>query len=119
VLNLVFEAFNRISLEVHHCRFNSNRGNLAIQSFLHCHPFVLASLIDALMFAACIEAFFAMVRRHGKRTALAREEKKKRERGESSTSLNRPGPHAPKRQRGEEQRVRVSGPGSLFLSLLI
>jgi hypothetical protein len=60
-----------------------------------------------------------MVRRHGKSTALAREEKKKRERGESSAGLDGLGSHAPKRQRGEEQRVRVSGPGSPSLLSLI
>jgi hypothetical protein len=53
-----------------------------------------------------------MVRRLGKSTALAREEKKKRERGESSAGLDGFGSHAPKHQRGKEQRVRVSGPGS-------
>jgi hypothetical protein len=45
-------------LEVHHCCFNSNRGNLVVQSFLHCHPFVLTSLIDALMFATYLEASY-------------------------------------------------------------
>jgi hypothetical protein len=40
-----------------------------------------------------------MVRRHGKSTALAREKKKKRERGESSAVLDGLGSHAPKRQR--------------------
>jgi hypothetical protein len=60
-----------------------------------------------------------MVRRHGKSTALAREEKKKRERGESSAGLDGFGSHAPKRQRGKEQRVRVSGPGSPSLLSLI
>jgi hypothetical protein len=60
-----------------------------------------------------------MVRRHGKSTALAREKKKKRERGESSAVLDGLGSHAPKRQREGEQRVRVSGPGSPSLLFLI
>jgi hypothetical protein len=42
-----------------------------------------------------------MVRRHGKKLASAREEKKKRERGESSTGLDEPGSCAPKRMREE------------------
>jgi hypothetical protein len=36
-----------------------------------------------------------MVRRHGKKTAIAREEKKKRERGESSTGLGKHGESRP------------------------
>jgi hypothetical protein len=56
VLNLVFEALNRISLEVYHRCFNSNRGNLVVQLFLHCYPFVLTSLIEALMLVICLEA---------------------------------------------------------------
>jgi hypothetical protein len=60
-----------------------------------------------------------MVRRHRKKTVIAREEKKKRERGENSTGLDGPGSRAPKRQRGEEQRVRAPGPGSPSLSSLI
>jgi hypothetical protein len=46
-----------------------------------------------------------MVRRHGKKQAYAREEKKekkeKRERGECSTKIGGLGLHAPKRRRGE------------------
>jgi hypothetical protein len=53
-----------------------------------------------------------MVRRHGKNLASAREEKKKRERGENSTGLDEPGSYAPKRMREERQRVRASRPGS-------
>jgi hypothetical protein len=53
-----------------------------------------------------------MVRRHGKRTALAREEKKKREQGESSTGLDEPSSCAPKRMKEEGQRIRASRPGS-------
>jgi hypothetical protein len=53
-----------------------------------------------------------MVRRHGRKLASAREEKKKRERGESSTRLDKPGCCAPKRMREEEQRVRASRSGS-------
>jgi hypothetical protein len=56
VLNLVFEALNCISLEVHHRCFNSNRDNLIVQFFLHCYPLVLTSLIEALMLATCLEA---------------------------------------------------------------
>jgi hypothetical protein len=44
--------------------------------------------------------------------ASAREEKKKREQGESSTRLDEPDSCAPKRMREEGQRVRASRPGS-------
>jgi hypothetical protein len=44
-----------------------------------------------------------MVRRHGKRTTLVCEEKKKRERGECSTEMDQLGLNAPKRKRGEWQ----------------
>jgi hypothetical protein len=57
-----------------------------------------------------------MVRRHGKKQAYAREEKKekkeKRERGECSTKIGGLGLHAPKRRRGEGQRVETPTPGS-------
>jgi hypothetical protein len=43
-----------------------------------------------------------MVRYHRKKTVIAHEEEKKRERGESSTGLDGPGSRAPKRQREEE-----------------
>jgi hypothetical protein len=56
VLNLVFEALNYISLEVHHRGFNSNLGNLVVQFFLHCYPLILTSLIKVLMLATCLEA---------------------------------------------------------------
>jgi hypothetical protein len=46
-----------------------------------------------------------MVRRHGKKIALAREEKKKREWGKCSTGMDGLGLHAPKRRRGERQRL--------------
>jgi hypothetical protein len=54
-----------------------------------------------------------MVRRHGKKIAIAREEKKKkRERGEGSIGLDGLGPHAPKRRIEEEQRLETHTPGS-------
>jgi hypothetical protein len=53
-----------------------------------------------------------MVRRHGKKIASAREEKKKKERGESSTGLDEPGSCAPKRMREEGQRVKAFRPSS-------
>jgi hypothetical protein len=53
-----------------------------------------------------------MVRRHGKKTAIAREEKKKRERGECSTGLDDPGARAPKRQGRVDQRLGKHTPGS-------
>jgi hypothetical protein len=56
VLNLVFEALNCISSEVHPCRYNSNRGNLTVQSFPHHYPLVITSLTDALMLATYLEA---------------------------------------------------------------
>jgi hypothetical protein len=63
----------------------------------HCYPLALILLINALMFIDCFQVF-AMVRRHGKKIAIAREEKKKkRERGECSTGLDDPGARAPKR----------------------
>jgi hypothetical protein len=53
-----------------------------------------------------------MVRRHGKKTAIAREEKKKRERGECSTGLDDPGAREPKQRRREDQSPKVLKPGS-------
>jgi hypothetical protein len=64
------------------------------------------------MLVACIEAPFTMVRRHGKMIALAHEEKKKRERGESSTGLDGLGTHAPKHQRREYHRLETHAPGA-------
>jgi hypothetical protein len=64
------------------------------------------------MLFAYIEAPLVMVRRHGKRIALVREEKKKRERGESSTGLDGLGTHAPKHQRREYQRLETHALGS-------
>jgi hypothetical protein len=69
-------------------------------------------LIDALMLATFFFKFSAMVRRHGRKLASAREEKKKRERGESSTGLDEPGSCVPKRMREEGQRVKASRSGS-------
>jgi hypothetical protein len=54
-----------------------------------------------------------MVKRHGKRTTLAYEEEKKRERGECSTGMDELGLHAPKGRRGEGQGLRTHTPGSL------
>jgi hypothetical protein len=66
-----------------------------------------------------ISEAFTMVRRHGKRQAYAREGKKeKRERGECSTRIGGLGLHAPKRRRGEEQRVETLTPGSPSFYLL-
>jgi hypothetical protein len=53
-----------------------------------------------------------MVRRHGKKPVIAREEKKKRERGESSTRLDELGTRAPKRQGRVDQRLGKHTPGS-------
>jgi hypothetical protein len=53
-----------------------------------------------------------MVRHHGKKTKLTREEKKKRERGECSTGIDGLGLHAPKRRRGEGQGLGTHALGS-------
>jgi hypothetical protein len=53
-----------------------------------------------------------MVRRHRKKIAIAREEKKKRERGEGSIGLDGLGPRAPKRRIEEEQRLETHTSGS-------
>jgi hypothetical protein len=58
--------------------------------------------------------FRVMVRRHGKKQASTCEEKKKRERGESSASADGLGPRAPKQGRREEQRHGAHEPGSSF-----
>jgi hypothetical protein len=55
------------------------------------------------------------VRCHGKRIKLAREEKKKKERGESSTRLDGLGAHGPKHRRRVEQRLGTYAPGSPLL----
>jgi hypothetical protein len=66
-----------------------------------------------------ISEAFTMVRRHGKRQAYTREGKKeKRERGECSTRIGGLGLHAPKRRRGEEQRVETPTLGSPSFCLL-
>jgi hypothetical protein len=52
------------------------------------------------------------VRRHGKKPVIAREEKKKRERGESLTGLDGLGTRAPKRQGRVDQRLGKHAPGS-------
>jgi hypothetical protein len=59
-----------------------------------------------------------MVRRHGKKTELAREEKKKRERGECSTGMDGLGLHAPKRRREEGQGLGTHVPGSFSFYFL-
>jgi hypothetical protein len=46
-------------------------------------------------------------------------DEKKNEGNSSSVGLDRLGMHAPKCIRGEEQRVRVFGPGSPFFSSLV
>jgi hypothetical protein len=58
-----------------------------------------------------------MVRRHGKKPAIAREEKKKRKRGECSTGMDGLGAHAPKRRRGERQGPETHALGSFSLYL--
>jgi hypothetical protein len=46
-------------------------------------------------------------------------DEKKKEGESSSAGLDGLGLHAPKRRRGEEQRVRAPGPGSPSLSSLV
>jgi hypothetical protein len=55
-----------------------------------------------------------MVRRHGRKLASAHEEKKKRERGESSIGLDGLGIRVPKHQRREYQRLETHASGSFF-----
>jgi len=55
-----------------------------------------------------------MVRRHGKKEVIARKEKKKRERGESSTGLDGLGTRAPKRLGRVDQRLGMHAPGSFY-----
>ena len=59
-----------------------------------------------------------MVRRHGKKPAIAREEKKKRERGEPSTGLDGLSTRAPKRQGGIDQQLGKHAPGLSYSHLL-
>jgi hypothetical protein len=60
-----------------------------------------------------------MVRRHGKKQTHAREEKKeKREWSECSIGIYGLGLHAPKRRKGEGQRVETPIPGPPFFYIL-
>jgi hypothetical protein len=53
-----------------------------------------------------------------KKTHSCEEKKEKRKRGESSTGIDGLSLHAPKRRRGEGQRVETHIPGSPFFYLL-
>jgi hypothetical protein len=60
-----------------------------------------------------------MVRRQGKKRASAREEEKKRDRGESSTGLDGPSTREPKHKRREMQGAGAHEPGSYPFSNIL
>jgi hypothetical protein len=58
VLNLVFEALNRISQKHTLAASTQIVVSLLFHPFLHCYPLFLTFLTNSLMFVVCLEALY-------------------------------------------------------------